>query len=210
MNAIQQPNLRDQVLEVLRFRLISGEFEPGTLYSAVVLAKELGVSPSPVREAMLTLVNQGLMEAVRNRGFRVAPITERECDNIYQLRLMLEVPSMASLAGSAALKQRASHFAKIASELIRCAEKLDFVGYLQADQRFHLEILGLLDNERLVQIVGNLREQTRHHGLRALAARGELVSSARQHQDILDAMLAGDVALTTRLMTDHLGHILKR
>lgn len=207
---IQQTKLRDQVLEVLRFRLVSGEFEPDAIYSAVALAKELGVSPSPVREAMLTLVNQGLMEAVRNRGFRVAPVSERECKEIHQLRLLLEVPSMASLAGSTALKARALEFKGVVAELVACAERTDFVGYLQADRKFHLGILGLLENERLVQIVGNLREQTRHHGLRQLAARGELVTSAREHADILEAMLKGDSTLTAELMTCHLGHILRR
>jgi len=97
-NRLQQTNLRDQALEVLKLRLISGDLAPGQIYSAASLATELGVSNSPVREAMLTLVNQGLMEAVRNRGFRVVPLSEKERRNIYDLRLLVEIPSMARLA----------------------------------------------------------------------------------------------------------------
>ena len=65
---LQQVSLRDQALAVIRRGMITGEIVPGEIYSANSLAVKLGVSNSPVRDAMLSLVNQGLMETVRNRG----------------------------------------------------------------------------------------------------------------------------------------------
>jgi DNA-binding GntR family transcriptional regulator len=206
-NRLQHTNLRDQALEVLKLRLITGDLAPGQIYSAASLATELGVSNSPVREAMLTLVNQGLMEAVKNRGFRVVPLGEKERRNIYELRCLIEIPSMARLAS---LKEKVvahkQEFSKIASDMVDCAKAGDIVGYLDADRRFHLGLLDILENGQLTAIVENLRDQSRQYGLKALSASGNLVNSAREHQPILDALVAGDRKLTTKLMIEHLDH----
>lgn len=206
-NHLRQTNLRDQALEVLKLRLVSGDLAPGQIYSAASIAAELGVSNSPVREAMLTLVNQGLLETVRNRGFRVVPLSDRERRNVYDLRVMIEIPAMARLAGMRdKVAARAAEFSGIAAEMVDCAEAGDIVGYLNCDRNFHIGLLDLLDNEQLSAIVANLRDQSRQYGLRALSERGELVRSAEEHQPILDALTAGDDALVTRLMTAHLSH----
>jgi len=207
-NHLQQTNLREQALEVLKLRLISGDLAPGEIYSAAALAAELGVSNSPVREAMLTLVNQGLMEAVRNRGFRVVPLSDKERRNIYDLRLLVEIPSMVRLASmTAKVAARKEEFARIASEIVSCAKAGDIVGYLDADRRFHIGLLAILENDQLTAIVANLREQARQYGLKALSESGSLVRSAEEHQPILDAVVAGDKKLTTKLMTEHLSHL---
>ncbi|CDX33277.1 Transcriptional regulator, GntR family [Mesorhizobium plurifarium] len=206
-NRLQHTNLRDQALEVLKLRLISGDLAPGQIYSAASLAAELGVSNSPVREAMLTLVNQGLMEAVKNRGFRIVPLSEKERRNIYDLRLLIEIPSMARLASmKEKVAARRQEFSKIASDMVDCAKKGDIVGYLDADRRFHIGLLDILENDHLTAIVENLRDQSRQYGLKALSESGALVKSAEEHQPILDALIAGDRKLTTKLMTDHLSH----
>jgi DNA-binding GntR family transcriptional regulator len=207
-NRLQHTNLRDQALEVLKLRLISGDLAPGQIYSAASLASELGVSNSPVREAMLTLVNQGLMEAVKNRGFRIVPLNDKERRNIYDLRLLIEIPSMVRLASmKEKVAARKEEFSKIASDMVAYAKKGDIVGYLDADRRFHLGLLDILENDQLTAIVENLRDQARQYGLKALSESGALVKSAEEHQPILDALIAGDRKLTSKLMTDHLSHL---
>ncbi|OON39668.1 GntR family transcriptional regulator [Izhakiella australiensis] len=205
---LRQTNLRDQALSILKLRLVSGDLAPGQIYSASALAEELGVSNSPVREAMLTLVNQGLMEAVRNRGFRVLPLSDKERHNIYELRMLLEVPSMAKLAGmKEKIITRKAEFAAIAANMVNFAREGDIVGYLEMDRQFHLGLLAILENEQLVTIVENLRDQSRQYGLKALRETGGLIKSAEEHQPILEAMAAGDETLTASLMTAHLTHL---
>ncbi|WP_410014804.1 GntR family transcriptional regulator [Sodalis sp. C49] len=206
---LRQANLRDQALSILKLRLVSGDLAPGQIYSASALAEELGVSNSPVREAMLTLVNQGLMETVRNRGFRVVHFSDKERHNVYELRLLLEVPSMAKLARlRPRVEARREEFSHIASDMVGYAKEGNIAGYLEMDRQFHLGLLSLLENEPLVTIVENLRDQSRQYGLKALRESGGLVKSAQEHQPILDAMLSGDGELTTQLMTDHLSHLM--
>lgn len=205
---LRQTNLRDQALSILKLRLVSGDLAPGQIYSASALAEELGVSNSPVREAMLTLVNQGLMEAVRNRGFRVLPLSTKERHNIYELRLLLEIPSMAKLTGMREkVEARKDEFAQIAADMVQYARDGDIVNYLEMDRQFHLGLLGIIDNEQLVTIVENLRDQSRQFGLKTLRDTGGLIKSAEEHQPILDAILKGDAKLTAKLMTAHLSHL---
>ncbi|MFD0448742.1 GntR family transcriptional regulator [Streptomyces indonesiensis] len=168
---LQRTNLREQVLALVRQALVSGEIRPGDIYSAAALATRLGVSSSPVREAMLTLVNEGLMEPVRNRGYRVIPMSEHDLDEVYTMRLLLEVPGTLQAAANAQ-PEDLTRLAVIADEIEKTAREGDVVGFLEADRRFHLGLLQLCGNRRLVTTVAAMRDQTRLYGLEALAERG--------------------------------------
>lgn len=75
-------SLRERVAESLRAALVSGRMAPGTTYSIPALAEQFGVSATPVREAMLDLVNEGIVAPVPNKGFRVVELTDAELDQI--------------------------------------------------------------------------------------------------------------------------------
>jgi DNA-binding GntR family transcriptional regulator len=203
---LRRPNLRDQALAVIRQALVAGEIRPGSIYSASGMATRLGTSNGPVREAMLTLVNQGVMEVVPNRGFRVTPVTEKDLDEVYQLRLMLEVPAVRQLAQ----RDNTDHAEMLRGHARRCtkaAEDRDMTVFLEADRDFHLSMLGLLENGRLVQMVEMLRDQTRLYGLRALAEEGKLVTTSLEHFDLLEAVLSGDPDKAAAEMARHLAHV---
>ena len=98
-------SLRQQVTEVLRGAVITGAMRPGALYSAPALATRFGISATPVREAMLDLVKEGLIETVRNKGFRVTALTDQELDDITEIRMLIEVPTTATRPAPGALRQ---------------------------------------------------------------------------------------------------------
>jgi DNA-binding GntR family transcriptional regulator len=199
-------SLRDRALDVLRQAVVSGQIRSGELYSAAALARELGVSLSPVREAMLTLVNEGIMEPVRNRGFRVVPLTEHDLEEIVRLRELLEVPAVRHLA-DVDLTAELPALREQAAAIERAAEQGDVTLFLSADREFHLALLQLTGNRRLAEIVANLRDQTRLYGLYDLAGEGMLTSSAAEHRQILHALAQRDGAEAARLMQHHLSHI---
>jgi DNA-binding GntR family transcriptional regulator len=205
--SLRQPSLRDQALRVIREGMVSGELVPGEIYSATALATQLGVSASPVREAMLTLVNQGLMEAVRNRGFRVLPLDDNDRREIYEMRELLEVPATASLAGRQEIIDAYEKFRAVADEIVASARSGDLTNYLDADRRFHLGLLEFGNNDRLVTTIDGLRDQTRLYGLKAMSEKGTLVTSAEEHLPILDSIVAGDSENVRDLMQHHLRHI---
>ncbi|GAA1521943.1 GntR family transcriptional regulator [Brevibacterium permense] len=94
----QAESLREQALGIIRDAITSGELAEDRIYSAAGLAKQLGISLSPVREAMMALVTEGTVEAVPNRGFRLVTITEADLEEIIAIRVLLAVPAARSLA----------------------------------------------------------------------------------------------------------------
>jgi len=208
---LSRPSLRDQALAVLRQAMVAGEIRPGEIHSAAALAQQLGVSSGPVREAMLTLVNQGLLEMVPNRGFRVPPVSDADLDEIYELRLMLEVPAVESLARSTLEtgEPPADPLGLVRGHADRCeeaAEAGDVTAFLTADRDFHLGLLAWHGNKRLLAVVENLRDQTRLYGLQRLADDHRLLESAREHFRLLEEVVSGRPEEARDRMVTHLAH----
>jgi len=201
-------NLRQRIGDVLRASIISGAMQPGVVYSAPALAQQFGVSSTPVREALLDLVTEGLVEAVRNKGFRVTQPSDKQLDDITAVRRMLEVPAIAGLAGRLDDVQQkvVRSLYPAAHELVELAARREMVEWVQADRRFHLELVGFVGNAALLDIVGNLRARSRLTGLSTLGI-DALVASAEEHVTILDLLLAGDEAGLAELMGRHIDHI---
>lgn len=204
--SLERTSLRDQALNAIRQALVSGQIVPGVVYSAASLAAELGVSNSPVREAMLALVDDGLMEVVPNRGYRPVTLTAADLAEIAQLRMFLEVPA-AGLATDIGLGDRFGELSRLVELIEQSAAAGDLSGNLEADRRFHLLLTGVCGNRRLTETVARLRDQTRLYNLPALNAGGALIASAAEHRPLLEAVAGGDRSLAEALMRAHLAHI---
>lgn len=204
---IERSSLKDKVLAILRKNLITGDLVVGQLYSAATIAAELGVSTSPVREALLSLVDQGVMEAVRNRGYRVVPLGEQDRQEIYEMRALLEIPSMVRLAGHPDVIARESEFRLLADDIVHAVVREDVVAYLETDLAFHLGLLRILGNDRLVTTVRSLRDQTRQMNLAMQLGSEELNRTAASHMSLVDAIVADDAERLRSLMVEHLEHI---
>jgi DNA-binding GntR family transcriptional regulator len=205
LRPIRRKNLREEAIEVLRAAILGGELEPGSIHSAVSLAEQLNVSPTPVREAMLELARSGLVEVLPNRGFRVTVIDDQDLDEICELRILLEVPAM-ELVIERASDSELDKLEQPLAELEAAADRNDVPAFLLADREFHMSLLRLAGNQRMVEIIAGLRDQTRIVGLRSLAAAGALHASAGEHRPILEAVRARDVAKAERVMVIHLEH----
>ncbi|MEU9112331.1 GntR family transcriptional regulator [Streptomyces sp. NPDC048483] len=198
--------LRDQVAHHLRAELISGELRPGEVYSAPGLAEDFGISATPVREAMLDLAREGLVEPVRNKGFRVTEVNERDLDQYTEIRTLIEVPMVGRITRTAS-RTDLEALRPVAEEIVRAARDHDLIGYLEADRQFHLSLLALGGNDRLVETVGDLRKRSRLYGLTGLDERDQLIPSAEEHIELLDLMVAGDAKAAEKCMARHLGHV---
>lgn len=204
--SVRRASLRDQVLSAIRNALVTGELVPGAVYSAAALATDLGVSNSPVREAMLALVDEGLMEAVPNRGYRPVSLSAADTAEIIQLRELLEVPAVG-LAAESDLSDIRTELARLVDVIEASAAAGDVAGNLAADRQFHLMLAGACGNRRLVNLMAGLRDQARLYNLRHLAETGELRASAAEHRPLLAAVASGDRLAAERLMRAHLAHL---
>ncbi|MET4061692.1 DNA-binding GntR family transcriptional regulator [Arthrobacter sp. UYP6] len=201
----QQPSLREGVTESLRTAIVAGDLVEGEIYSAPVLGTALGVSATPVREAMMDLAREGLVEAVKNKGFRITSMSDRELDEITEIRLLIEPPVICQLVGH--LPQNGFTELRIhADRIVQAAADRDLAGYLAADRDFHARLLSFQGNRQLVELATSLRTRTRMYGLKSLNETDQLAGSAMEHHELLDLMERGDEGGSYELMRRHIGH----
>ena len=199
-------SLRDRVEETIAAAIITGEMAPGEVFSAPVLAVRFQVSATPVREAMQKLEKRGLVEIVRNKGFRVTEVSEEALRNLSEVRHYLEPQAMAQLAANFPLAEL-DRVRALADRIVRGAADEDLLVYLAADKEFHLALLGFLGNPMLVEVVADLRDRTRLVGLTSLLRTDQLRESALEHHRLLDLLVAGDAEGARALMHQHIGHV---
>jgi DNA-binding GntR family transcriptional regulator len=199
-------SLRETVTQSLRAAIVSGEMPPGAVYSAPALGARFGVSPTPVREAMVDLAREGLVEAVPNKGFRVTAVSDAELDEIAALRMLIEPPTVRQVTPRIP-DDAIAGLRTMAQEIVDQAAAGDLIAYTEADRRFHLAVLDYSGNARLVSLVSDLRSQTRLYGLAGMISRGTLAASATEHLDLVDLIAARDARGAGALMSRHIGRV---
>lgn len=199
-------SLRERISESLAAAIISGELAPGVLVSVPTLAAQFAVSATPVREAMLDLEKRGFVSSVRNKGFRVTEVSDRDLTEILELRQMLEVPAMVALAVDFPVSTLPTWRA-MADEIAGFAATANLTRFIERDRDFHVGLLELYGNRRLVETVRELRYQTRMVNLARLRRTTELHESAAEHHELLDLLERGDGVAVEDLLIRHLGHV---
>lgn len=202
-------SLREQVGEALRSLLISGRMRPGQVYSAPRLAAEFGISATPVREAMLDLVSEGLVEVVRNKGFRVTALDDKELDALAELRGLIEIPVMGMVAEQCEgeIASEVERLRPLARKITKAAATSDLLTYTEVDNEFHTRFLALHGNHHVVSVVRDMRRRSRLFGLEALADAGVLAKMSEEHEEMVDAALRRDGAAMREVMSRHIGHL---
>ncbi len=195
--------LRDVVFKTLRQAILKGDMEPGERLMEITLANKLGVSRTPIREAIRKLELEGLVHMVPRKGAIVASISEKDMRDVLEVRVTLE-----ELAVKLAIQNMEE---PDIDQLRRAAKKFesaviarDIVDIVEADVMFHDVIYNRTNNGRLIQIINNLREQMYRYRL-------EYVKDARthsilisEHQDIITALEKRDVDEAKNAVRQHI------
>lgn len=202
----KRESLRDSVGNAVRAAIVSGAMRPGEVHSAPAIGNMLGVSPTPVREAMLDLVREGMVEALPNKGYRVTEISDADLDAITAVRQLLEPPVVGELTATIPVEELPT-FRNLAQAIVEAVDREDLVGYIEADRVFHLSLLEHAQNPVLSSIVSDLRTRTRLLGLTPLLESGQLRASAAEHHELLDLIEARDGAAAEALMHRHIAHV---
>ena len=198
------PSLREQARKVIRGLIITGQMQPDQLYSVPRLAIELGVSATPVREALLDLAREGLLEPVRNRGFRVVALSSKERNDIFAIRVLLEVPSVAEIARAGLAPAQLAQLRELAAATKRAADAGNLIEFLEADRTFHVGLIEALGNKPLTELVETLRDRVRLRGFEKGSSREYLAQSAAEHFQLLDFLSKQDEAGAVEVIRRHL------
>jgi DNA-binding GntR family transcriptional regulator len=198
-------SLTDQVIGAVRDAIHAGELQPGELYSVYQLAERLHTSRTPVREALLRLAEAGMIQFERNRGFRVLRRDAREVAEIFELRMLLEVPAARAAATHADDALLAGLRAEL-DQMCAAATAGDEARFMSHDRRFHELMLASSGNGTLVGIVSNLRDSTMTLGASTAGASRSLGDIADEHLPILDALAARSPERAADAVAAHLAH----
>jgi DNA-binding GntR family transcriptional regulator len=198
-------SLTSKVGESLRAAIVSGELTAGELYSVHDLAGTLGVSRTPVREALIQLASKGMVQFERNRGVRILETTAHDLEEVFELRLLLEVPA-ARLAVARIDHAGIASLEELLRQMGRAADEDSEQSLMAHDRRFHRLILEAAGNHRLAAFVDSLRDMVLTRGVSTAGASRSLRAIADEHVAILERIKAGDADGAADAMRAHVLH----
>jgi DNA-binding GntR family transcriptional regulator len=202
LTADPSSNLREQILVHVRSEVMSGRAKPGTVFSVPSLSTELGVSTTPVREALLELARDGLITPMRNRGFRVEPMTVAAMENLFDMRVLLESHALVTVA-RARLTDTAE-LKRLAEAVGVAVEAGDMTGYLTTDRAFHHALVVRANNPLLTKMVMQLRDDMRLYGIDSPEGRRRQKLSVKEHFQMIELARNGDTAGIAKLIALHI------
>lgn len=195
--------LRDVVFNTLRRAILKGELKPGERLMEIALADKLGVSRTPIREAIRKLELEGLVVMAPRKGAKVASITERDLNDVLEVRKGMEVLAI-SLACKRITGEELEKLESIEQSFQSLIESGNLTELAEMDVKFHDTIYQATNNQRLVQLLNNLREQMyryRMEYLKDIAVRRTL---AEEHKAICEALRGRDESKAQNYVSVHI------
>jgi DNA-binding GntR family transcriptional regulator len=193
--------LQAQARAEIKSAIIEGRLEAGSLTSVRALAELLGMSRTPVREALVDLANDGLVQFERNRGVRIQATQVHDIEEIFDLRLLLEVPAVQRAVPLCTHVEIAALERELAAMGANIGDENVFMNH---DRAFHDVLLQTLGNARLVQFVDSLRDQTRVRGISTVGRSRPLKEIITEHRRIFRFVKSGDAAGASAAMAKHI------
>lgn len=176
--------LRDVVFNTLRDAILSGKLLPGERLMENQLADKLGVSRTPIREALRMLELENLVELVPRKGAQVLDMSEKDIKNVLEVRSSLEALAV-ELACQKMNAEQVSELKKIQENFVLAYESKDYEKTAETDEKFHDLIFAATQNDKLIQIFNNLRIQLYRYRVAYLKLPGLVSITAQQHDEII-------------------------
>ena len=203
MNVNAYLPLRDVVFQTLRQAILTGEFMPGERLMEISLANRLGVSRTPVREAIRKLELEGLVVMIPRKGAEVAKITVSDLKDVLEVRCHLE-EFAASIACERITEEEKVQLQAALEAFEEAVKEKDLKMIAQRDVEFHDVIFHANKNKRLLQIINNLREQIYRYRIEYIKDFDYHDTLIREHREILKSIVEGNRAEAEKIMNTHI------
>ena len=195
--------LRDVVFNTIRQAILRGELKPGERLMEIQLANKLGVSRTPIREAIRKLELEGLVLMIPRKGAEVAEITEKSLRDVLEVRRALEELSV-QLACEKITKEEIRELERVAKEFQQVVKSSDITEIAEVDVRFHDIIYTATDNQKLIQLLNNLREQMYRYRVEYLKRDGVFPQLIAEHEAIIRHIENNEKEKATEVMCRHI------
>jgi DNA-binding GntR family transcriptional regulator len=206
----QTESLKDVAVNYLTKKILTGDYKPNEKINEVQVANELGISRAPIREGIKELSSQGLVTQIPRKGTYVVELTEKDIQEIYQIRLSLESCIIDKIVNGNKLKEKDFKFLEDKIELMEeiAHSDDDFnakkIKINREDIKFHKYIWEKADSPRRLGILFDLHLQLQMAMLFDTEMTGDLKNTAETHKDIVKYLRAGDAENAKAALIDHI------
>ena len=195
--------LYEQVAEQLRQRIFQRELEPGSWIDELKIAEQMGISRTPLREAIKVLAAEGLVTMKVRRGAYVTEMSDKDLRDVYHLLALLESDAAAVVAERATMQQLQA-LQTLHEELERSVHDRD--QFFAVNERFHMQLLALADNRWRDQLVADLRKVMKLNRHNSLLKQGRIAESLQEHRTIMQALHARQPETARQALQAHFAH----
>lgn len=195
--------LRELVFESLREAIISAQLRPGERMMEIQLAEEMGVSRTPIREAIRKLELEGLVVMVPRKGAYVAGLSLKDIADVFEIRRALEGLA-AELAADRITEEELETLERYLVVIAEQIDNGDIEKVVQTDTDFHTQLYQASRNSRLSQIINNLREQIQRFRTTSLSYPGRMKEALEEHRKIVEAISGRDGETARKVAMEHI------
>lgn len=196
-------SLVEAAYQAIRARILDNVWSPGYQALEQALALELGMSRTPVREALIRLKNEGLVEVVPRHGMRVAAVSPADMKEIYEILTSLEAMAAELVAKRRPSPAELAPLEKATRDMGRALRKEDLDAWARADERYHRQLVELCGNRRLAAVVYNYWDRAHRARMFTLRLRPKPTASTAEHLAVVDAIRRGDAVAARELHRQH-------
>jgi DNA-binding GntR family transcriptional regulator len=195
--------LVDTAYGQIRQRILDNIWPPGHRALETEVALELGMSRTPVREALMRLSNDGLVEVIPRHGMRVLPVSPADMVEIYEILTALECMAAELLARRKPSAAELKPLVDATKAMDRALKAQDLDAWAMADERFHAQLLDLAGNRQLQATVMNYWDRAHRARMFSLRLRPTPVNSTKEHMEMVERLLAGDMDGASKVTRSH-------
>lgn len=205
INSNEYLPLRDSVFNTLRDSILLGKLKPGERLLENQLAEKLGVSRTPIREALRMLEIENLVELTPRKGAQVLDMTEKDIKNILEVRASLESLGV-KLSCERMNSKQIEYLKEIQKEFISACESLDYEKTANIDEKFHDAIFAATKNDKLIQIINNIRIQLYRYRITYLKNEGWAKIAIEHHNKIIEYIQQHKKDEGEKIAAEHIEH----
>lgn len=195
--------LRDVIFNTIREAIIAGELKPGERLMEVQLADKMGVSRTPVREAIRKLELEGLVEMIPRKGAHVAEVSVKDIMDVLEIRASMDGLATA-LAAKRITPEEIKELKHVYSQFVTNVEKENVNGTIKKDAEFHDVIYRASRNDKLLQISNNLKEQVQRFRVIYLKGFGSTGDIIKEHEQIIEAITTKNPEMAQKIAYEHI------
>ena len=194
------PSLKEIAFREIKRAILSNRLETGKIYNERTLANELGISKTPVREALLDLVARGFITFLPRRGFQINTLTEKNICDLFTFRIALEKAVIIHITPGISDKS----ISEIEGLIEKSSKVLDQTDFLKIDREFHLYLAFLSENQYIISALVNIRDLIEWVAAKALVVKGRSEEALQEHIAIIGMLKKRDLAGAAEKMEEHL------